>query len=273
MMTRQSVFFDAAGLLRKSRLGKRLVCLYSVTSTNDVAWGEAEAGVSEGTVVVAEEQTEGRGRLGRTWYSPPGVGVWMSVIMRPQISSEAAPGITHCASLAAARAIKVVCPVEVSLKWPNDVLVEGRKVCGILTEMKTVGKRIDFVVCGIGINVNQKPEDFAPAIRAAGVSLRMATGETVERVRLFAEVIKQLDGLYEGFCRCGFSHCAAEWKAMCGSLGKRIRIRTGRSEGDVEGVFSDVDERGALVLRMDSGLERSFLAGDVELVSQESEAP
>jgi BirA family biotin operon repressor/biotin-[acetyl-CoA-carboxylase] ligase len=254
-----------AAHLRRAQIGKRIISLKSVSSTNDVAWEEAEKGAPEGTVVVAEEQTAGRGRLSRRWHSPPGLGIWMSVVLRPQVRLEMAPGLTLCASVAVAKAVRSLYPVSVSLKWPNDVMVKGRKLCGILTEMKALRGNVNFVICGVGMNVNQTPEDLPAELRGRAISIMMATGKRADRARLLVAILGQLEKQYCEFCREGVASCLDEWRSMCPLLGKRVRIK-GRREA-VEGIFFNIDDNGALVLRLDSGIHRNFLAGDVELVS------
>jgi BirA family transcriptional regulator, biotin operon repressor / biotin---[acetyl-CoA-carboxylase] ligase len=263
--TEDAGFQKVAARLRRAQIGKRMTFLESVGSTNDAACAEAEKGAPEGTVVVAEEQTAGRGRLRRRWHSPSGLGIWMSVVLRPEVGSETAPGMTLCASVAVAKAVRSLYPVDVSLKWPNDVMVKGKKLCGILTEMKASRRNVDFVVCGIGMNVNQTPEDFPVELREGAVSIMMATGKRVDRAELLAAMLEHLEEQYRKFCREGVASSLDEWRSMCPLFGKRVRIK-GRREA-VEGIFFNIDDNGALVLRLDSGIHRSFLAGDVELVS------
>lgn len=292
-------FEKAAAHLRTSRFGKRLIALRSVPSTNDLARQEAEKGAPEGTVVVAEEQTVGRGRLSRSWHSPSGLGVWMSTVLRPEVSPEIAPSLTFCVSLAVARAVRALHPVDVSLKWPNDVLVKGRKLCGILTEMKVVRDSVEYVISGVGINVNQTPEDFPDELRETATSILMATGRKADRVELFSEVMEQMEAVYDRFSSEGATACISEWRLMCPFFGKRVRIteraetgtgtesmtatgtRIGTGTGTAsdrprtgettEGIFFDIEDNGALVLRLDSGVHRTFVAGDIELVSRERE--
>ena len=243
----------------------RTLTFERVGSTNEVAWEEAEKGAAEWTLVIADEQTSGRGRLSRKWHSPAGLGAWMSVVLRPDVRPSVAPGITMCASLAVAKALRKLHPMSVSLKWPNDVMVKGRKICGILTEMKASGDRVEFVVCGMGINLNQTEEDFPPELREVATSVLLATGHRADRAALVAELMRQMEGLYGVFLSRGLQALMGEWRSMCPLFGKIVRITT-RGE-TVEGVFHDIDAGGALVLRLESGVHRSFLAGDVEPVS------
>jgi len=236
-----------------------------VGSTNEVAWQEAEKGAAEWTVIIADEQTEGRGRLSRRWHSPAGLGAWLSIVLRPDVRPSVAPGITMCASLAVAKALRKLHPMSVSLKWPNDVMVKGRKICGILTEMKAAADAVEFVVCGIGINLNQTADDFPAELRDGATSVYLATGHKADRAALVDELLRQMEKLYGAFLRRGLPALMGEWRSMCPLFGKIVRIRT-RGE-TVEGVFHDIDAGGALVLRLESGVHRSFLAGDVEPVS------
>lgn len=258
-------FQKVAVRLRRAQIGKRMIFLRSVSSTNDVSWAEAEKGAPEGTVVVAEEQTAGRGRLSRRWHSPPGLGIWASVVLRPEVRPETAPGLTLCVSVAIAKAVRSLYPVDVSLKWPNDVIVKGKKLCGILTEMRASRSNVDFVVCGIGMNVNQTPEDFPVELREGAISVMMATGKRADRGELLAAMLEHLEKQYRKFCREGVASSLDEWRSMCPLFGKRVRIKGRRAA--VEGIFFNIDDNGALVLRLDSGIHRSFLVGDMELVS------
>ncbi len=243
----------------------RTLTFERVGSTNEAAWEEAEKGAAEWTVVIADEQTSGRGRLSRKWHSPAGLGAWMSVVLRPDVRPSVAPGITMCASLAVAKALRKLHPMSVSLKWPNDVMVKGRKICGILTEMKAAGDRVEFVVCGMGINLNQGTDDFPPELRDSATSVFLATGHRADRTALVAELMSQFEKLYGVFLQRGLPALMGEWRSMCPLFGTIVRIKT-RGE-TVEGVFHDIDAGGALVLRLESGVHRSFLAGDVEPVS------
>ncbi|MBN1504248.1 MAG: biotin--[acetyl-CoA-carboxylase] ligase [Candidatus Eisenbacteria bacterium] len=245
--------------------GRRVLTFERVDSTNEVAWREAERGVPEWTWVSADEQTGGRGRLSRRWHSPAGLGVWTSVVLRPGVTPSVAPGITMCASLAVARTLRKLHPMSVSLKWPNDVMVKGRKICGILTEMKASGERVEFVVCGIGINLNQAAEDFPAELRDAATSVFLETGHKADKAEALAELMPQMERVYAVFLSNGLQALMGEWRSMCPLFGKIVRMKT-RGE-TVEGVFHDIDASGALVLRLESGVHRSFLAGDVEPVS------
>jgi len=258
-------FAEAGRRLDTASIGKRIISLGSVGSTNSVAWKEAEEGASHGTVVVAEEQTSGKGRLARRWESPAGLGIWMSVVLRPAVPPSTAPGITICASLAVAKAVRLLYALPVTLKWPNDVMVDERKLCGILTEMKTIRRKVGFVICGIGINVNQSREDFSPELRGSATSVFLSTGTRADRVELFVLVLKELERHYNTFLESGLPTLVKDWRTMCPLFGRIVRVKT-RDE-EVEGVFFDIEPSGALVLRLDSGVQRSFLAGDVEPVS------
>jgi BirA family biotin operon repressor/biotin-[acetyl-CoA-carboxylase] ligase len=286
----ENSFQRAARRLATSRFGKRLIFRDTVRSTNDLAREEAEKGAHEGTVVLAEAQTLGRGRLSRTWHSPSGLGIWMSIVLRPDVSPERAPSLTFCISLAVAKALKALYPVDVELKWPNDVLVKGRKVCGILTEMKVTRQRVEFVICGVGINVNQTADDFPVGLREAAASLLIATGKEADRTELFSEALSQMEAAYERFSREGAGACIREWRSMCPFFGRRVRVTErpgdvngagsfqekasreragspgGRTGEVTEGIFFDIAENGAMVLRLDSGIHRTFVAGDIELI-------
>ena len=176
--------FDAEALqsrLAGRRMDWRIHFLPVVDSTNRLALKLAREGAAEGTVVFADCQTRGRGRLQRVWQSPPGCNLYASFLLRPAIAPADAARITLTAGVAVAEMISLFCPEGVGLKWPNDVLIRGRKVCGILTEMKTTGRALDAVVVGIGLNVNIAAEDFDPAYRETATSLREETGRSFSR--------------------------------------------------------------------------------------------
>ncbi|MFQ6092911.1 MAG: biotin--[acetyl-CoA-carboxylase] ligase, partial [bacterium] len=170
--------------LRTSFVGRKIFSFGVLKSTQDYALRLAEEGAEEGVVVIAEEQTGGRGRFGRVWYSPPGVGVWCSLILRPKMLPWESPRLTIVAALAAARAIESSAGPSAALKWPNDVLINNRKVCGILTELSAEAESVNFVIIGIGVNVNQAATHFPSHLRHRATSLRIECGHQVSRIKL-----------------------------------------------------------------------------------------
>ena len=238
-------------------IGRRVLYYPSVTSTMDIARREARRGAAEGTVVVAGEQTTGRGRLQRTWYSPQG-NIALSIVLRPDLAS--LPCLVMIASLAVVRGIGAVTGLEALIKWPNDVLIDGRKVCGILIENEVVGNKVSFAIIGIGINVALRPSDIA-GIAGTATSLEQELGTTVVPVALVTSLLTEFERLYLALPDNESIYSA--WRDRLVTLGKRVTVHSG---GDVlDGVAESVDRTGALLLRHDDGNVTKVIAGDVTL--------
>lgn len=244
-------------------LGAKIIHHESVGSTNDEARALAAAGAPEGTVVVAEEQTGGKGRLGRRWESPRGTGVWLSVILRPPLPPAEVSPLTLVAAVAVAEAIERATGLRPGIKWPNDVLVNGRKVCGILTELSAEVERINHVILGIGINVNLASADLPEEVRGSASSLAAEAGAPVSRARLAGELLSRLDYWYRVFLRQGFDPAREVWKRYSITLGRPVTAssRTQR----IEGIAVDVEGDGALLIEMADGSRQRVLAGEVTL--------
>jgi len=261
------VKFDAEALrlrLAGRRIGCRLHFLPTVDSTNRVALGFAREGAPEGTVVLADRQTAGRGRLDRIWQSPPGCNLYISILLRPLIAPAEAPQITLMSGVAVAEMLSLLCPAGVGLKWPNDVLVRGRKICGILTELRIAGRAVEAVVVGIGVNVNMAGADFDPAYRETATSLSQETEQTHSREDLAYLLCERFEQWYETFLREGFAPVREGWLARSEMEGKRVRVHF-RDEVQ-EGVVAGVDHDGALLLTDALGAIRRITAGDASIV-------
>ncbi len=245
-------------------LGTRLIGRYirwheTLASTNDLAMSLAEIQVPEGTVIVAEEQTAGRGRRGTHWVSPRG-GVWLSVILRPGLLLLQTPLIGFGAGTAVARAIRVVTGLLARVKWPNDVLINGKKVAGILVE---AGPNAEWVVVGIGINVNL-PEDALPKQTGyPATSLEVVLGHLVDRGVLVRTLLRELEKSYELLRSGGALATLRRWREMADTLGRVVRVTSG--EAVVEGVADDVDDTGALLLRLRDGSVQRVVAGEITI--------
>jgi len=245
-----------------SRLvGQRVIYLKTVDSTNEYAFGVANKGASEGTVILADEQTKGKGRLQRVWQSPPGLNIYTSVILRPPFKPAVAPRITLMAGVAVADLVSQYGVRGVALKWPNDVLIGGRKVCGILTEMKATGDRVDFVVVGIGLNVNMRKEDFSSEILDRATSVREETGSVTPRQDLAVQLYHHLEKWYKVLLEEGFPPVRESWLAFADILGKKIR--TGPGKDEQPGQVIGVDEDGALLIKNPMGLRQRVISGDI----------
>lgn len=241
-------------------IGRRVLVYPRLGSTNDEAKRLAEAGEPEGTLVIADEQTAGRGRLQRTWWAPPGTALLMSLIFRPNLAPYQAQRLTMFCSLAICDAITRTTGLEPAVKWPNDVLLCGRKVCGILTELGIEGPRLAYAVVGMGINVNV---DFGEAgdLAHTATSLAQELGHEVSRLELLRAILVGIDERYARL-RAG-ENPHAEWAARLATLGQRVVVTTPTEQW--RGVAVGVDDDGALFLRDENGLLRRILAGDVTL--------
>lgn len=242
-------------------LGRRVHAFASLASTNDEAFDLARDGAPEGTLVVADAQTGGRGRLGRRWDSPAGMGLWFSLVLRPDLEPRKSCLVSLVGALGVALALRDVYGIEAAVKWPNDVVVGPRKICGILAESGLRALRTAFIVMGVGLNVLQGREDFGPDVGKTATSLRLETGKAARRARVLADLLGALEERYLEFRAGGFGEARKQLLALSPLIGKSTRIRTGRRE--VEGTALDIDENGAALLRTDSGHLLAVVAGDV----------
>lgn len=250
------------GLCTK-RMGRIILFSCKSKSTNEWAKKLATYGADEGTVVIAETQTRGRGRLGRRWDSPTG-GLWFSLILRPKLNPKEASKLTFVAGLAVTKVLREMFGLNAETKWPNDVLVNSRKICGILAEMNTIGETVNFVVVGVGVNANFDIEEALPEqLRKVATSLENELGRKVHLEKLFRTLLRRLENLYELFLKKGFDPVLEEWKNYAGFLGRQVEI-TSRTE-KLSGFALDVDYEGALVLRLEDGTMKRFFVGDVSL--------
>lgn len=239
--------------------------LKTVVSTQEEAKQLAEAGAPEGTAVIAEEQTGGRGRMGRVWHSPPGKGIWMSVVLRPNLPILSTPQLTLLAGVAVCRAIRRTTGVDAGIKWPNDLLVSGRKVCGILLESSISEGQLQYCIAGIGIDVNLDESDFPDFIQGIGTSLKIERGgESVDLMELAGNVLSELECLYTLYMEQGFGPIGGLWESLSVTLDRQIVLNTahGKKEGRAIGLDSD----GALQLKNDLGQVFSVCSGEIEMI-------
>jgi BirA family biotin operon repressor/biotin-[acetyl-CoA-carboxylase] ligase len=241
-------------------IGRNIIHYFRTDSTNALALRLAAEGAEHGTVVVAEEQAAGRGRLGRAWYSEKSNGIYASIILRPPLSPVAAPVLTLMAGAAAQKAVSSTTGLAVDIRWPNDLLVNGKKVCGILTEMSAELDRVHAVVLGIGINVNnpQMPAE----LEDTATSLRMEAHRGISRVHLLAALLRELERHYHLLLKEGNSAITERWAAASTfAWGKRVRVVTGA--GEMLATTAGIDSNGALRIRHDDDREESLAAGEV----------
>lgn len=256
---------EVSSLLETEFIGRELFFHDEVVSTNAEAFGLARSGAPEGTVVMADSQTGGKGRLGRKWESPAGLNIYLSVILRPPISPEEAHWLTFVAAVAAAEAISVYCPERPVMKWPNDILINGKKAAGILLEMGSEPERVHFVVMGIGVNVNTTRPMFPDYIKNTATSVREANGAEVDRRALAARLLSSVELWYKIYLAEGPVPILSEWKRYFGFEGKEVRVAS--FDSTIEGVCLGVDETGALLVREPGGIVRRIVAGDMEAAS------
>lgn len=254
--------------LPEDGLCRRVECLEEVDSTNSYAKKLAEQGEPEGTLVVAERQTAGRGRRGRSWESPRGVNVFMTLLLRPKLHPSRVSGITLLAALAIARAVDETASLEVEIKWPNDVLVAGKKICGILTEMSSEENFIHYAVVGIGINVNQ--ESFPEELREKASSLYLAAGEKWGRCALAARTAALFGEYYRRYERDGnLSFFVEEYNRRLANRDREVQVYYGMveqasRENTQVGIARGIDEEGALLVEIDGKIER-IVSGEVSV--------
>lgn len=235
-----------AGL--KTRIfARQLHCYNRLSSTNTRAIELAESGAPEGTIVVAEEQSGGRGRLGRTWHSPAGLGIWSSVVLRPSIALQSASGISLLAAVAFAQTVEEALGLKVDLKWPNDGLINGRKVLGILTEVSAETDQVYFIVCGTGINVSHAADDFPASLRQTATSLAIEAGHPVDRLALYRDFLTNFELRYRAFRREGLTSILDMYRKRSLLLGREVSVWQGDME--IRGRAVAIDETGALVVR------------------------
>lgn len=249
--------------LRSESFGRQVYYYDKVTSTNDIAKEWTRQGAPDGSIVVAEEQSGGRGRLGRVWHSPPGKGIFFSVILYPPVQPAIVSQITMVTAVALALAVRTHSGVPAGIKWPNDLLVDGRKLCGILTEMSAEVDRIEYLVVGAGLNVNLTRDEFPADIRELATSLLLETGHSLPRASLLRAMLEEYEKWYQLWLTQGFVPVLEQWKALSVSLRRMVQVHT--LNDTWEGWVEDVDESGALLLRLEDGSLQRLVAGEVSL--------
>jgi BirA family biotin operon repressor/biotin-[acetyl-CoA-carboxylase] ligase len=252
--------------LQTQFFGRPLHFFPTLDSTNTYAARLAREGAPEGTVVLADAQSGGKGRLGRSWISPPHVNLYLSVILRPPVSASIAPQLNLLAAIAVADTISQVCGLVPSIKWPNDVLVNRKKVCGILAEMQTAAETLQAIIVGIGVNLNAPLSAFPEELQDKAASLLLIRGQPVNRSAFTASLLTHLEKLYVLWLEEGFSVLRSDWERYAADMvGKRITVAV--PEGSVVGTVLGLDTDGALLLQeKPHTAPRRLLAGDVTVV-------
>lgn len=255
---------DLLSRLGKVRvIGRDIRVFAETTSTNDVVEKLARDGVAEGVVVFAEKQTKGRGRLGRKWVSPARKGLWFSVLLRPRLRPHELTRVTVASATALRRAIQNHTGLEPDIKWPNDILLNGRKVAGILTELHAEVDQVKYVTLGIGVDVNVDAAELPPEVRKTATSLRAEAGRRLPRPELAVAILRELDADYARINDQLFPELADEWEAHCGTIGRQVTIRAGHHE--TRGRAEALGDEGALLVRTEHGHLERIVGGDVTL--------
>ncbi len=244
--------------------GRSIEFYNEVDSTNNVLKKLAQEGAAEGTVVIADCQTRGRGRLGRSWLSAPGKGIWMSLLIRPELDPGNVQVLTLAASVAVAKALDRFKIPGTGIKWPNDILIRGKKVCGILTELSAEIDRIFWVIAGIGLNVNHL--EFPEEIKDTATSIRIEANpdRPVDRSRLAAEIINNFEEIYNTFIEEGPEAVIAQWKDYSLTLEKKVKLISPNGEY-IKGTAVDIMPDGRLVLKRDDGTLEYIMSGEISL--------
>jgi len=244
-------------------IGKEVYYFPELKSSNIIAKEKAlhrAEGINEGTLIIAERQSAGKGRLGREWFSPAG-GIWLSIILYPQLPPSYIPRITLMTAVAVVKAIKMCVQIKPQIKWPNDILINEKKVCGILTEMSAELDIINWVVVGIGINVNIDHRKFPEDIQENTISLKEVLGKEVLRVKMVQVFLQEFEKYYESLKRREFSSILKEWKLYSHTLGRKIRVDMG--EKIVTGEAVNINEEGALIIKKENGELVEIISGTI----------
>ncbi len=249
-------------ILQTKWMGKRIHHFQTIDSTNSKAYQLALDGAGEGELVISESQEKGRGRLGRQWFSPPSLNLYLSVILRPKIPPHQAPLITLMAAVATADAIHKFSGLLPRIKWPNDILLRDRKVAGLLNEIHSEMDRVHFVILGIGVNLNTDEKKFSKEIRSVATSLKIEMGETVSRKAFLQSLLVELEKWYSIFSEEGSAVVLNAWRDRADIKGREVKVT---SFGEtVVGTAIDMDCDGALILETGDGKQKRVVAGDIE---------
>jgi len=244
----------------ESLIGSKVILANEVGSTNELAKSYVNKEPSEGIVFLAESQTKGKGRSGRAWHSPPGSGIYLSVLLNPDIPIIQLSPLTLMTGVAVAKAINSFQPLSADLKWPNDILLNGRKLGGILCELVPFKEKF-WVVLGIGVNVNHEKDHFPPDLREIATSLCLESGKNFDRTLLVISILNSLNQKYHSYLTKGIKTIIEDWTELSNMFGKSIHLTHG--ERSIEGVVIGLDEQGNIILQMEDGPVKTFNSGEV----------
>ncbi len=246
--------------LQTRMLGRTIFCFGSVGSTNDRAHVLAESGAVDGTLILAEEQTRGRGRRGRDWHSSPGRGIWLSLILRPEFPATQAPGLSLVAGLSLAETIEDFAGISAEVKWPNDCLVNNKKTAGILTELSAEKQKINYIVLGMGVNLAHRNTDFPPELRDIATSVEVEANRAIDRVGFLQNLLLHLEKNYDRFSLEGLTPLIEPYSSRCNLIGCQITTQIGAKS--ITGKALRIDDSGALVIES-NGRETPLTAGEI----------
>ncbi|XKE82321.1 biotin--[acetyl-CoA-carboxylase] ligase [Oceanobacillus kapialis] len=248
--------------LNTSWLGKEIIHKSTVSSTQLVAHEAARTNAAHGTVIIADEQSSGRGRMDRVWHSKKGKGIWMSVILRPEIPPYMAPQLTLMTATAIADVLDQYDGINPKIKWPNDILIENKKVAGILTEMQAEQDRIQYVVIGMGLNVNQADNELPDAIHYRATSLRKETANEWQIITLVQQILQAMEAQYDTFLKRGFSEIKTKWESYGFRIGEKISYHQGRE--NKQAIFSGIAADGALLVELANGNKEKIYSAEID---------
>jgi len=246
-----------------SLLGKEIHFYRELTSTNSIARQMAISGAPEGTIVMSRSQSAGRGRMQRQWYCPPGKGLLLSMVLRPEINVQFIPQLTLLTAVVVAETIKIVTGCAAGIKWPNDIFINDKKVCGILAETSFSRANVEYVIIGLGINVNLGTNHLPSDCQETSTSLSLELGQRVSRIKLLKQFIISWDEHIQGFVKAGHPYLRSKWIENNVTLGKRVSVNKGNY--CIHGLAVDVSEKGGLIVRLSDGSLQEYLAEDVSL--------
>ena len=249
--------------LKSEIIGKRISYHITTDSTNRIAKALANEGAEDGTIVIAEEQTGGKGRLGRSFFSPKYKSILMSILLKPAFLPHEAPKCTLMAAVAVANTMREF-DLRPEIKWPNDILYDGRKVVGILTEISAEIEKINYIVIGTGINVNIERDEFPEELRDIAASLSEMKGDKVPRIDFLRVLLEEFDKLYIEAKQQGFAEILNQWRKYNITLGKSIKVIPAGGGEEFTAVAEDIDDEGALIVKTSKGVEKVY-AGDVSI--------
>ncbi|CAM0496616.1 biotin--[acetyl-CoA-carboxylase] ligase [Thermoanaerobacter kivui] len=254
------IYEEVSPYLSTNFIGKYYIHKSIIDSTNNFA-KEIASNAPDGTIIIAEEQTSGRGRLGRSWLSQKGCGIWMSVILKPDLQPQQAINLTQVAAISVVKAIEEIVNVECKIKWPNDIILNNKKVCGILTEMSSEIDKINYVVIGIGVNVNC--DNFPEELKGKATSLYLETHSKIDRKKLTGSILNNLELYYNAYLQKGFDYIRPICIEKSITIGRQIKVIT--NEGEIQGYAVTIDNTGSLVVDTKEAKRISIMSGDVSV--------